>query len=424
MSKVHAEACPSEQNAGPMRHLSPPARDWLTEFSRNAENEQMLDAMVTRVDDAIVAAIPTMDEPLLRGELDASTRAHWRGVLSSITRSSPTASPGEETHDLARTMARRGFEIQVLLGVYRFGQNAAWEVFTETTAAEIGDVQVRSEVLLYFWPRTTDWLDNAIEEMIGTFTAEREQWQRGALARQSAAVEAVLSGHEVDADEVSAALGYPVQAVHTAYTLWVDEAVADADVQRLLERAAGAVHREVRGEHRLAQRIGARSLRCWSAGSGAPEGRDLPPTVRCALGTAHPGLDGFRRSHEESAAALVVARRTSRLFVAYRDVELACLAHGIAGPDGPSTLVERELGALADDTAAAARLRDTALAYLGAGCDARAAGAALMLHPNTVRYRIRQVEQLLGHPIGERRVYVELALHSVRAFGVNPVARP
>ncbi|MBS4102898.1 helix-turn-helix domain-containing protein [Tsukamurella paurometabola] len=55
---------------------------------------------------------------------------------------------------------------------------------------------------------------------------------------------------------------------------------------------------------------------------------------------------------------------------------------------------------------------------------ARAAGAALLLHPNTVRYRIRQVEQVIGHSLDERRVYVELALHSVRAFGVSPAAHP
>ncbi|KXO90174.1 hypothetical protein AXK56_08615 [Tsukamurella pulmonis] len=400
-----------------MGHLSAPARDWLTEFSRNAENERMLDAMVATVDDAIVTAIPAMSEPLLRAELDASTRAHWRGVLSAITRTSSTASPGEETHDLARTMARRGFEIQVLLGVYRFGQNAAWEVFTGTTAAEIDDVQVRSEVLLYFWPRTTDWLDNAIEEMIGTFTAEREQWQRGALARQAGAVEAVLSGQEVDAGEVSAALGYPVTATHTAYVLWVDDGVPDADVHRLLERAGLAVHRAVGGEHRLALRTGARSLRCWSAGSATPDLQDLAPTVRCALGTAHPGIDGFRRSEAEAAAALEVAQRTGRRAVAYEDAELACLAHGIAGPAGARTLIQRELGELAAPTDSAARLRETALAFLGAGGDARAAGEALVLHPNTVRYRIRQIEQLLGHPIDERRVHVELALHCVRTFG-------
>lgn len=407
-----------------MARLTPPAREWLAEFARAAENEQALDAMVGEVDDAIVAALPEMDEPLLRTELDASTRAHWRGVLGNATRETITIRPGEETHDLARTMARRGLELRVLLAVYRVGQSAAWRLFTTTAAAEIPDAEVRSEVLLHFWPRTTQWLDASIEQMIGTFVAEREQWQRGALARQAATVDAVLAGQDVEPAEATAALNYPVAPAHTAYTLWVDEAVADADVQRLLERAAAAVHRAVRGEHRLAQRIGARSLRCWSTGSAVPDGLDLPPTVRCALGTAHPGIDGFRRSHEESAAALMVARRTGRPFVAYRDVEIACLAHGIAGPDGPSTLVERELGALADDTAAAARLRETALAYLSAGGDARAAGAALVLHPNTVRYRIRQVEQVLGHPIDERRVYVELALHSVRAFGVSPAAHP
>lgn len=404
--------------------LTAPARAWLTEFARAAENEQALDARVAEVDDAIVAALPEMDEPLLRAELDASTRAHWRGVLGNATRDTVTVRPGEETHDLARTMARRGLELRVLLAVYRVGQSAAWRLFTATATAEIPDAEVRSEVLLHFWPRTTQWLDASIEQMIGTFVAEREQWQRGALARQTATVDAVLAGQEVDPAEATTALNYPVAPVHTAYTLWVDEAVADADVQRLLERAAGAVHRAVRGEHRLAQRIGTRSLRCWSTGSAVPDGLDLPPTVRCALGTAHPGVDGFRRSHEESAAALIVARRTGRACVAYRDVELACLAHGIAGPEAPSTLVERELGALADDTATAARLRETALAYLGAGCDARAAGAALLLHPNTVRYRIRQVEQVIGHSLDERRVYVELALHSVRAFGVSPAAHP
>ncbi|GAA1081501.1 hypothetical protein AXK60_06445 [Tsukamurella pseudospumae] len=403
-----------------MTALSPPARRWLAEFARAGENEQALDTMVRDVDDAIVAALPEIDEPLLRAELDASTRAHWRGVLGNATRETITIRPGEETHDLARTMARRGHELRVLLAVYRVGQSAAWELFTTTAAAEIPDAEVRSEVLLHFWPRTTQWLDVSIEAMIGTFVAEREQWQRGALARQAATVEALLSGQDVDPADASAALGYPVNPVHTAYTLWADEGVLDADVQRHLERAGLAVHRAVGGEHRLALRTGARSLRCWSTGSTVPDPPDLPPTVRCALGTAHPGIDGFRTSAAESAAALEVAQRTGRRIVAYRDVELACLAHGIAGPTGADTLIRRELGDLAAATDSAARLRETALAYLGAGGDAKAAGESLILHPNTVRYRIRQVEQLLGHSIDERRVYVELALHAVKTFGAGP----
>ncbi|BDH59230.1 helix-turn-helix domain-containing protein [Tsukamurella sp. PLM1] len=105
-------------------------------------------------------------------------------------------------------------------------------------------------------------------------------------------------------------------------------------------------------------------------------------------------------------------------------MELACLGAGLAGHWGLDTLVRRELGPLAADTDSAARLRETALAYLGAGGDAKATGEELVVHPNTVRYRIRQAEQALGHGIDERRVYVELALHAVRDLGVSPAAHP
>ena len=80
-------------------------------------------------------------------------------------------------------------------------------------------------------------------------------------------------------------------------------------------------------------------------------------------------------------------------------------------------LIERELGELAAADEAAARLRETVLAFLTHAGDARSAGEALTVHPNTVRYRIRQAEQILGHPLEHRRVYLEVALHAVVAFG-------
>ncbi|NMD55467.1 MULTISPECIES: PucR family transcriptional regulator [Tsukamurella] len=408
-----------------MTDLSPPALRWLTDFARAAENEEALDRMVREVDAAIIAALPDLAEPVLRGELDASTRAHWRGVLGTALREQLTVAPTDETHDLARTMARRGFPVTDLIAVYRVGQNEAWNVLIAALGSGITDLEVRAEVLLYFWPRVTHWLDISIEAMISTFTAEREQWQQGALARRTATIDALLAGRAVDVAEATAALGYPLARPHVAYSVWVDEDVPEAEVHRLLERSAQAVHRAVGGEHQLTQRSGARSLRCWSAGAElAPlvELPALPDGVRCAVGTPHPGPAGFRRSHDEAAAALAVGFRTGRPRVAYRDVELACLVSGDAGPAGVATLVDRELGALAEPGDGAARLRETLLAYLEAGGDARATGKALTLHPNTVRYRVRQAESLLGHPIDERRVYVELALHAVQVFGPSPGA--
>ena len=40
----------------------------------------------------------------------------------------------------------------------------------------------------------------------------------------------------------------------------------------------------------------------------------------------------------------------------------------------------------------------------------KATAERLVLHKNTVQYRIRKAEESLGHPIGENRLNVELAL--------------
>ncbi len=40
-----------------------------------------------------------------------------------------------------------------------------------------------------------------------------------------------------------------------------------------------------------------------------------------------------------------------------------------------------------------------------------------MLHKNTVQYRVRKAEESLGHPVGEDRLNVELALLASQWLG-------
>ncbi|MPY80585.1 MAG: hypothetical protein GEV04_19480 [Actinophytocola sp.] len=61
-------------------------------------------------------------------------------------------------------------------------------------------------------------------------------------------------------------------------------------------------------------------------------------------------------------------------------------------------------------------MRATALAYLEAG-GARAAASALGVHKNTVLYRLRQVEDLLGHPIDKDPLRLHLALLLADHYG-------
>lgn len=398
---------------------------WLAQFAQVSESREILDRLVTVVDDEITEALPMFTDPTLRRELDVSTRANWKGFLAGVTHEAVDVRPAPEIYNLARTLARRGFELPVLLAVYRIGQRSAWQFITETRIAGIPDPELRSAVLMQLWPRLASWLDTMVEALIVTFADERDQWQRGARARRTETVRTILAGHTVDVDAATTALSYPLRQHHTAFVVWVDEHVADADVQRLLDATPVAVGAALGGDRPLTISSGARTAWCWTATTKVSNPLSenaidaLPDFVHVAVGTCHQGVDGFRRSHAEALAAQSVAHRLGANVIRYADVELACLASGIAGEDGMSTLVRRELGKLGAADESTARLRDTLRLYLEHAGDARAVGEILNLHPNTVRYRIRQAEQLLGHSVDHRRVYLELALHIVSAFGVD-----
>ena len=399
--------------------------EWLAQLSLEAESRQALDRLVTVVDDEITEALPMFTDPTLRSELDASTRSNWKGFLAVVTRDLVDVRPAPEIYDLARTLARRGFELPVLLAVYRIGQRSAWQFITETRVTAIADPELRAAVLMQLWPRLASWLDTMVEALIVTFAGERDQWQRGARARRAETVRNILAGQAVDTDEATTALSYPLRQRHTAFVVWVDDDVVDTDVQRLLDVTPVAISAALGADRPLTISSGARTVWCWSATTGTSKVLSdndiaaLPEFVHVSAGTCHPGVDGFRRSHADALAAQTVAHRRGAKAIRYADVELACLTAGIAGEDGMSTLVRRELGTLAAADDSTARLRDTLLLYLAHAGDARAVGEILNLHPNTVRYRIRQAEQLLGHSADQRRVYVELALHIVSAFGTS-----
>lgn len=399
--------------------------EWLAQLSLEAESRQALDRLVTVVDDEIAEALPMFTDPTLRSELDASTRSNWKGFLAGATHPTVEIRPAPEIYNLARTLARRGFELPILLAVYRIGQRSAWQFITETRVTDISDPELRAAVLMQLWPRLSSWLDTMVEALIVTFAEERDQWQRGARARRAETVRTILAKQAVDVDDATSALSYPLRRHHTAFVVWVDDDVVDTDVQRLLDATPVAISTALGADRPLTISSGARTVWCWSATTGPSKALSdndvaaLPEFVHVSAGTCHPGVDGFRRSHAEALAAQTVAHRRDAKAIRYADVELACLTAGIAGEDGMSTLVRRELGALAAADDSTARLRDTLRLYLEHAGDARAVGEILNLHPNTVRYRIRQAEQLLGHSADQRRVYVELALHIVSAFGTS-----
>lgn len=399
------------------------AREWLDGFARRCESSDALDYLVNFVDDKTIATLPEFHDPTLRAELHASTRAHWKGFLAVVARETIDVQPAPQIFDLARTLARRGFDLPLLMSVYRIGQRSVWQFITGLLESEVHDPALHSAVLLQFWSHAAHWLDTSVEALIVVFTGEREQWQRGVLARRAEIVNAILAGRALDIDSAVTTLGYLLRKNHIAFTLRVDERIPDSDVQQLLESTARSIAEALGGGRPLIISSGARAAWCWTATPRTTTDTatlECPNLVYATVGTCQPGPDGFRISHIEAIAALRVTLAGSAAVVRFEDVEIACLASGILGDDARSAFVQRELGALAAAEESVTRLRDTLRVYLRQGGDAAATGELLRLHPNTVRYRVRQAEKSIGRPVAQRRVQIELALEIMSTLGISP----
>jgi DNA-binding PucR family transcriptional regulator len=88
-------------------------------------------------------------------------------------------------------------------------------------------------------------------------------------------------------------------------------------------------------------------------------------------------------------------------------------------------LAERRLAPLAELTPAGrARMEETALAFVQHGGNAAAMARALHLHPQTIRYRLTRLRELLGEQLEDpdARFELELALRAGRVRGA-PLGR-
>jgi DNA-binding PucR family transcriptional regulator len=56
------------------------------------------------------------------------------------------------------------------------------------------------------------------------------------------------------------------------------------------------------------------------------------------------------------------------------------------------------------------RLRETVRIFLDARGSFTDAAARMHVHKNTVHYRVRKAEEILGHPLTENRLEIEVAL--------------
>ena len=84
--------------------------------------------------------------------------------------------------------------------------------------------------------------------------------------------------------------------------------------------------------------------------------------------------------------------------------------------------VAAQLGPLASTSEPAERLRETVLAFLVAGGSGTRAAKELYVHQNTVTYRVKRAEELMGRRVNHNPVELVCALTLAAALGAAVLA--
>ncbi|GAB3180243.1 PucR family transcriptional regulator [Micromonospora palomenae] len=342
------------------------------------------------------------------------------GMLLLVSNDLVTVRASEEALEGDRDFARRKIPLDHVLRGIRFGHSIMSRALLEAASTTVEEPMrtaemKRSSELLFAY------IDDFASSMATEYLAEHDRWVTSAAAERAELVRSILDGDPVSAPKASATLGYPLDRHHVALVVWRDPGSVGtlSDLQRVASRLL-----EGSGcSATLVVPFGASSVWVWSSWCSRNVQRPSlvapdAPGVNVAVGTLATGVDGFRQSHHEAAQAAELIRGGAPApawLTWYADVELAVLLS--RDPALARAFVSRELGQLAQNTQAAAELRETVAAYLA--CDRSLARAADILHVarNTVAYRVKKVEQETGRDLRDRRLEYECALRLAQALG-------
>ena len=328
--------------------------------------------------------------------------------------------------EYARRLAQRGVALTALLRAYRVGHTRfSYWMLTEL-AQQAGDTEMISAATLCMSRTVAGYIDQTSEEMVAAYTQEREHWLRNRSAARTARIRDLLSGERIDVDAAEVTLGYRLRQYHVGVVCWAgDAASTGAEITRL-EHAVGQVAVQVgcSGEPVFVPwdessawawlPLGMRDI--FDAATASTAGLD--GDIHFAFGDAARGTAGFRLTHQQAVAAQTVALAAgpSRArVVAFREV--APVAMMLGSPELLRAWVLATLAGLADDDEHHARLRETLLVFLQTGGSYKMTAERLILHKNTVQYRIHKAEESLGRPVGNDRHDVELALQASHWLG-------
>lgn len=405
-----------------------------------ALNRRLADVTL-RMRDVLAASIGELNgDARLIELLGASIEGNVDNILHSLQHGITVdrIEPPSAAFEYARRLAQRGVPVNALVRAYRLGQQNLLEAaFAESSAH--AEPAVHAHAYEHIVTVTFDYIDWMSQKVVTVYEEERDRWLSDRNTVRKARVKEIIDGGWDDVTSAEAAIGYRLRGTHLAAVIWVDETGARQDQLSRFNTAITSIADKI-GSDRPPLIIARDRVSAWAWIPVEPDFvleqaairsvlavHDGPPAPVLALGRPHQGLTGFRQSHLEAIHAQRVALLRSqpeRTLVSYDEPGLGVAALLAQDLDEARRWVVATLGGLAADDDQHGRLRDTLRLFLLHERSYTATAEAMLMHKNSVKYRVTSAEKALGRPVSSDRQAIELALTACHWLGSPVLGAP
>jgi len=326
----------------------------------------------------------------------------------------------EGPRETGRRRAEQGMPLAVTLRGYRIGGRFVWNVLVRHSdrSEAARDALLRAAEVI--WAVIDDYsesLSDAFRDAIAD-SARRDTQVRTAV------LGSVLDGSLGDGPalwEAATVLGLPHQGTFLVVAAETRQA-ADEPLPRvefaLRSREVGSVWRL-----EADRQVGILSLPRESAVAPVCTQLSQLATGRVGVGQRFSALELAPQALRQARVACLAAAPDSRVVVRYEDEPAAILL--ASSPDAGTAFAQTVLGSvLAQPVADREVLLGTLRSWFAQGASTSAAAGQLFVHRNTVRYRLRRVEELTGRSLADPAAIGQfhLALEAIRIFGLDRAA--
>jgi hypothetical protein len=352
-----------------------------------------------------------LPEPLLEGNIVGVIEHNlevFRG--STLAGHEPGDAELEPFRASARVRAAEGMPLEDLLHAYRLGGRLAWQALLDAAGEEDRDgLLVGAEILMRYIDLVSATVAQAYLDARQLAVSEEE---RGLRALLLALCEDEDPLH-ADTSALAARVGVPLTRDYRPFAI----AIAEESAIRHGQMAAN-----LRSQSILALTEGDRVSGLLA------EGQELRPPPGTLMALDAPAVRGALSAGLEQVRMVIdLGRRLGRTgLLNPEDIAVEMLL--ASSPKTAESLSRRVFEPLRAGTGRRAALEETLNVFLASQTDRRAAAATLHIHPNTLDYRLRRIEELTGLRLAEPRDLTLLVLaqsqSELRQAGANSAETP